>query len=58
MRVKETSNKGKTMNLYQSELSDMSMIKNVPEKAREHFKRKPYGSKADFLKEREGTKDE
>lgn len=42
MKVKEMNNKGKTKHLYQSELADMSMIKNTPEKAREHFKRKPY----------------
>lgn len=45
MIVKEINSKGKTKHLYQSELSDMSMIKNVPEKARENFKRKPYDNK-------------
>ena len=42
MRVKEVNNKAKTKHLYPSELSDMSMIKNVSEKAKENFKRKPY----------------
>lgn len=42
MRVKEQNNKGKTKHLYPSELADMSMIKNVSEKAKENFKRKPY----------------
>lgn len=42
MRVKEVNNKGKTKHLYQSELADMCMKKNVSEKAKENFKRKPY----------------
>lgn len=59
MRLGEINKKGKTKHLYQSELSDMSMIKNVSEKAKENFKRKPYSGKAGLLKdEREGTKDE
>ena len=45
MRVKEQNNKGKTKHLYQSELAEMSMIKNVSEKAKENFKRKPYSAK-------------
>lgn len=45
MIVKEKNSKGKTKHLYQSELADMSMMKNVPEKARENFKRKPYDRK-------------
>lgn len=45
MRVKEANNKGKTKHLCQSELADMCMIKNVSEKAKENFKRKPYDSK-------------
>ena len=59
MRVSEQNKKGETKHLYKSELADMCMIKNVSEKARENFKRKPYGAKAGLLKdEREGTKDE
>lgn len=45
MRVKEISNVGNTSHLYKSELAAMCSIKNVPDKAREEFKRKPYDVK-------------
>lgn len=47
MIVKEVSKKGKTKNLYPSELESMCKIKNVSEKAKEVFKRKPYEVKHD-----------
>ena len=42
MKIKQVNNKGKTKNLYPSELADMCKIKNVSDKAKESFKRKPY----------------
>ena len=42
MRVKEVNKKGNTKHLYKSELADMCKIKNVPDKAGDLFKRKPY----------------
>ena len=44
MKIKQVNNKGKTKNLYPSELADMCKIKNVSDKAKESFKRKPYES--------------
>ena len=45
MQIKQLNNKGKTKNLYPSELADMCKIKGVSEKAREVFRRKPYSGK-------------
>lgn len=47
MAVKERSKKGNTKHIYKSELADMCKIKNVSEKAKEVFKRKPYEVKHD-----------
>ena len=58
MRVNETNIKKKTRHLYQSELEFMSKPRCISENAKATFRRKPYGSKADFIKEREGAKDE
>ena len=45
MRVKESNKKGNTKHLYKSELAVMCKIKNVSDKAKESFKRKPYEAK-------------
>lgn len=58
MRVNEPNIKKKTRHLYQSELELMSKPKSISENAKATFKRKPYGSKADFIKEIERAKDE
>ena len=50
MVVNEKSKKGNTKHIYKSELADMCKIKNVSEKAKEVFKRKPYGSKKEHMK--------
>ena len=47
MVVNERSKKGNTKHIYKSELSDMCKVKNVSEKAKEVFKRKPYEVKHD-----------
>ena len=47
MVVKERIKKGNTKHIYKSELADMCKIKNVSEKAKEVFKRKPYEVKHD-----------
>ena len=50
MRLKEVNKKGNTKHLYKSELEEMCSCKNVSEKAKEIFKRKPYGSKKEHMK--------
>ena len=58
MRVSEVNKYGNTKHLFLCELEFMSKSKYISESAKATFRRKPYGSKADFIKEREGAKDE
>lgn len=47
MVAKERGKKGNAKHIYKSELADMCKIKNVSEKAKEVFRRKPYEVKHD-----------
>ena len=58
MKVSELNKHGNTKHLFAHELEFMSKAKYISENAKATFRRKPYGSKADFIKEREGAKDE
>lgn len=58
MKVSEFNKHGNTKHLFAYELEFMSKAKYISENAKATFRRKPYGSKAYFIKEREGAKDE